>query len=254
MRWLRPPSQYKDEHQINTLFHDVYLMAKDCKAPFPYVLVIKRSESDGLSSVVGARARLTRADEPAKTFENPDEYMHVFSSDEGTLHRLANAIYDSKVSPHAVMPPFVTTSADVEPRASTWQTRIRAFWSIPTNVVESPGAWFDHPLLHLRDIPRGPRTSRSSTMFRAKRRRRGSRVKVCSQGAAGPSSSVSLWIFRPLSASALAIIQSRHHCIIKLSFSCGCICIVWSARGLPCHEQDGGGPALVTLQKQSRPD
>jgi hypothetical protein len=40
--------------------------------------------------------------EPEAAFENPEDYVHVFSADEGIAWKLMTGIYDAKVGPVSV--------------------------------------------------------------------------------------------------------------------------------------------------------
>jgi hypothetical protein len=40
--------------------------------------------------------------EPEAAFENPEDYVHVFSADEGIAWKLMTAIYDAKVGPVSI--------------------------------------------------------------------------------------------------------------------------------------------------------
>lgn len=40
--------------------------------------------------------------EPEAAFENPEDYVHVFSADEGIAWKLMTGIYDAKVGPVTV--------------------------------------------------------------------------------------------------------------------------------------------------------
>lgn len=55
---------------------------------------MKRSEP---LCVIEYSAIADETGDPAKNFENPDEYMHVFSADEASGYRMASAIFDAKV-------------------------------------------------------------------------------------------------------------------------------------------------------------
>ncbi|KAK8846701.1 hypothetical protein IAR55_005788 [Kwoniella newhampshirensis] len=75
--FLAKNEKNKDEIQINTLFFEVFEMKRVYDAPKPYVFIMKRAEA-------------------AASFENPQDYMHVFSCEEGSAWKLMSAIYDAK--------------------------------------------------------------------------------------------------------------------------------------------------------------
>ncbi|WWD22010.1 hypothetical protein CI109_106498 [Kwoniella shandongensis] len=101
--FLAKNEKNKDEVQINTLFFDVYEMKRGYDAPKPHVFIMRRLEA-------------------AATFENPQDYMHVFSCEDGLAWKLMSAIYDAKsytlsttypnlIAAHLPPPPPTPTTA-----------------------------------------------------------------------------------------------------------------------------------------------
>ncbi|WWC87177.1 uncharacterized protein L201_002063 [Kwoniella dendrophila CBS 6074] len=75
--FLAKNEKNKDEVHINTLFFDIYAVTRGYDSPRPSTFIMKRVE-------------------PASNFENPSDYAHVFSCDEGLAFKLMAAIYDAK--------------------------------------------------------------------------------------------------------------------------------------------------------------
>ncbi|WWC59133.1 uncharacterized protein I303_101681 [Kwoniella dejecticola CBS 10117] len=75
--FLAKNEKNKDEVHFNTLFFDIYAITRGYDSPRPSTFMLKRVE-------------------PAANFEDPQDYAHVFSCDEGIAFKLMAAIYDAK--------------------------------------------------------------------------------------------------------------------------------------------------------------
>ena len=85
--------QNKEEFQINTLFFDVFTSNRSHSAPKPFVFVLKRRKL-----INDPCSRAYFAVEPAKAFEDPKDFIHIFAAEESIGFKLAAAIFDAKVS------------------------------------------------------------------------------------------------------------------------------------------------------------
>ncbi|WVW78806.1 hypothetical protein I302_100768 [Kwoniella bestiolae CBS 10118] len=75
--FLAKNEKNKDEIHINSLFFDIYAVTRGYDAPKPSTFIMKRVE-------------------PSSNFEDPSDYAHIFSCDEGLAFKLMAAIYDAK--------------------------------------------------------------------------------------------------------------------------------------------------------------
>jgi hypothetical protein len=88
--------------------------------------------------------------DPESAFQNPDDYLHTFSAEEGVGYKLMAAIYDAKVSPYV---PSNRDNELIAPQSFALQPHLLARQhQRQSHVVRKPMTTSHGPLVSLVDI------------------------------------------------------------------------------------------------------